>query len=672
MDQQLRASRKDLKMTASPCVNYGSLTDLSPQLVIVEAHGGPGRKGWLKQCLDEAAQRGARGFYLSCDFERVGLWAGVKQLLGSFVPEIKEKRPDLLDRHAVELVQVLPQLRRSLEVRSPSLTDMASDEEKVRNYAADRAFRALQGLIDLLDSWKNYACPDVLWIIACDDYDSAGTMSSRFFQELFRRRAERLKLQLLIGVAPGQGEKTRSLFRTSLPAKITSQDLPEESEPAIQPDEVARLAAEMESRVGNDRIEIQDNLPDLINLSRLAGRFDRVLRWRYFGLSFYCNLGYYADSLHYAKNLLPMALEHAPTEVRVQWWIVIKTLHALTATGDSKTAIKIAEEEGMKLVPKVTPLWHAQLLYLIAILYARVQQPRDFKKGEELLDEALAIIQQADVAEGERHFAAVFNRNGVAMIRSFQARHEEAMELCRSGIAELNAHLDPGKHRLHRSILQYNIAQVCAATGAYNEAIENLSAAMAMDPNYSEYYNERGNIFLRLGRLEEARADYMKAIDLSPPYFEVFTNLGQCYRRMGTMSEAIAAYSRALDLDPDHVLALLGRGKANEELNQAEAAIADYTAALARDSALWDALASRGVLHYQAGNLTASLADFDRAIALAPTNVDLYQNRATVLFDLGRHAEAVNDLRAALKLSPSEGDVMSIKARLEAALAQVA
>ena len=30
-------------MTASPCVNYDSLTELSPQLVIVEGHG-PGRK----------------------------------------------------------------------------------------------------------------------------------------------------------------------------------------------------------------------------------------------------------------------------------------------------------------------------------------------------------------------------------------------------------------------------------------------------------------------------------------------------------------------------------------------------------------------------------------------------------------------------------------------------
>jgi tetratricopeptide (TPR) repeat protein len=645
------------------------ITELSPQLLIVEAPAGPARGRWLKDCLQNAGDRGARTFYLSCHFERVGLWAGVKQLFASLLPEIKAQRPDLLDQHAVELVQVLPQLRRSLVVQSPSLTDLASDEEKVRNYAADRAFRALHGLIDLLDRWKSYACPNVVWTIACDDYDVAGTMSSRFFRELFRRRAHQLKLQLIVGVNSGMGEATRSLFRTSLPVQIAAPGLAEEAPALMSAEEAARLVEQIESRVGTDRIEIQDNLADLITLSKLAGRSERVLRWRYFGLTFYCNLGYYADAFRYGDGLLPMAFEYAPNDLRLQWWIIIKTLHALTATGDAKAAIKIGEEEGMKLVPRVSSLWHAQLLYLIAMLYSRIQQPRDFRKGEELLDEALAILQQADIPEGERHFPIVFNRNGVAMIRSFQARHEEATELCRQGIAQLDAHLDPGKHRLHRSILQYNIAQVCVATGNYDEAIANLSAAMAMDPNYSEYYNERGNIFLRLGRLEEARADYLKAIELSPPYFEVFTNLGQCYRRLGAMAEAITAYSRALDLEPDHVLAFLGRGKAHEELDQTEAAIADYTAALACDSALWDALASRAVLHYQAGNFAASVADFDRAIALAPRNSDLYQNRATVLLDLGRKAEAVADLKTALTLDPPEQDVADIRGRLQGAAA---
>jgi tetratricopeptide (TPR) repeat protein len=553
--------------TLSSIVHESAAGNLLPQLLAVEAPAGPARHRWLGNYLKDAADSGARTFCVTCDFKLAGVWAGVKQLFSVILSEMQTDCPDLLERHAVELVQVLPQLRRSLTVRSPSLTDLASDDEKVRNYAADRAFRALQGLIDLVDSWKSANCPGTAWLIACDDYDKAGMISSRFFQELLRRKGGRLHIRLLVGVGPGKGNEVQALFRVPTAETITVEVADEASE-AIDPDAAAQAADEIETRVGNDRIEKQDNLSDLIRLWKLAGRPDKVMRWKYFGLTFYCNLGYYADALRYGEGLLPLAVEHAPEDVRLQWWIIIKMIHGYTGVANARAALEIAEGVALKMVPKVSPVWHSQLLYLTAMLYARIQQPRDFAKGEELLDEAFALLQTADIPEGDRCFPMVFNRNGVAMIRSFQSRNAEAMELCRAGIAELDAHLGADKHRLHRSILHYNIAQVCAATGSLGKAIEYLSAAMDMDPNYSEYYNERGNIFLRLGRLKEALDDYLKAIDLSPPYFEVWTNLGQCYRRMGVMTEAVECYSRALDLNPDHLLALLGRAQAHEEANK--------------------------------------------------------------------------------------------------------
>jgi tetratricopeptide (TPR) repeat protein len=303
--------------------------------------------------------------------------------------------------------------------------------------------------------------------------------------------------------------------------------------------------------------------------------------------------------------------------------------------------LKLAENHPRRL---------AQLFYLMAMFYARFQKPRDFAKGEEYLELSLRAIAEADFTEAERHFQVVFNRNGLAMIRNFQGRFQEAIDLCRAGSVRLDEHLSAEEHRLHRSILTYNTAQVYAAVGSYELAIKHFSQAIAMDPNYSEYYNDRGSVYLRLGLLEEARADYGLAIELSPPYFEVFTNLGQCYRRIGVMTKAIEAYSRALDLEPAQVLALLGRAKSHEELGHVPEAIADYTSALALDLTLWEALASRGVMHYEAGDPASALADFDHALELRPGQPDLYENRATVLADLGRQQEAVLDRETVSRL----------------------
>jgi tetratricopeptide (TPR) repeat protein len=318
----------------------------------------------------------------------------------------------------------------------------------------------------------------------------------------------------------------------------------------------------------------------------------------------------------------------------------------------------------MKLAEK-RPAMCGYLFYIIAMLYARYQKPRDLAKGEEYLERGFAALQEAKMPEDDLHFHSVFNRNGLAMVRNFQGRHQDAIELCVSGLARLNAHLGADKHRLHRSVLIYNIGQVYLALRDYEEALKHYSAAIAMDPNYSEYYNERGSIYLQLDRLDEAHADYLKAVELSPPYFEVFTNLGQCYRRMEQLEKAVEAYSRALDIEPNHILAFLGRAKAHEGLARTEAAIADYTAALALDSTLWEALASRGVMHYEAGNLHSSLDDFNSAIELKSNVSDLYENRATVLIDLNRRAEAIRDLETALNFAASEEDKAAIESRIQ-------
>jgi tetratricopeptide (TPR) repeat protein len=661
MDRRSSAPGENLEMTTF--LNETWTGDSSRRILIVEAAAGANRRRWAEDRLQEMAQAGTRAFSVCCDFDAGGAWAGVSELFASLLPEIKAAQPNLLERHAFELVNILPRLRRSLEVRNPNLTDLAPASERTRNYPADRAFRNVHGLIDLLDSWKSAVCPEELWVISCDRYDAAGAMSGLFFRELMRRRGDRLHIRLVAAVDPGNGEETKASFSPALQADVISVNMRASPRTVEDRAAAARTAGELEEQIGDDRVEMQARLAELIQLWRLAGRADKLFRYKRLGFETYHMLGLYADSLRYADGLLELAAEHAPDNDLLQWVILYKLMMSHISLQDVRTSLRLAERVGLELVEQ-HPEWGIQLFYAMAMFYARFQKPRDLAKGEEYLERSLAAIEEANLEEGDYHFNYVFNRNGLAMIRNFQGRYQEAIELCRNGIAQLNAHLGADQHRLHRSILVYNIGQVYAATGAYNEAIEHYSVAIAMDPNYSEYYNDRGSAYLQIGRLQEAHADYLKAIELSPPYFEVFANLGQCYRRMGAMAEAIEAYSRAIDIEPGHLLALLGRAKAHEESAHVAEAISDYTAALTRDPTQWEAVASRGVMHYEAGDLRASLADFNRAIELKPNQCDLHQNRATVLTKLGRYHEAARDLQVSLSLDPPEEDREEIEARL--------
>jgi tetratricopeptide (TPR) repeat protein len=647
--------------------NFGSdqSRNIESRVVVVEALAGSARHNWLEQEMQEmAVLPGTRTFLLSGDFDKGGPWAGIREMLSSLFPEIQARCPELVEKHVLELVYVLPLLRRFLVVHNPTLTDLAPYNERSRSYAADRAYRNLHGIIDLLESWKSIVEPEVPWVIVCNDYDLAGPMVQMFFRQLMRRRGRQLRLRLLVGVSSGKGAETQASFSQTPVTETIILDLPADPPSAMNPLEAAQLAHNLEKQVDDNHLEMQVHLPDLIRCWLLAGRLDKVLHWRYFGLDTYNLLGLYEDALRYADGLLELAEQQAPDDEQLQWNIIIRLLSVYSALQNPKAGLSLAEGKVMKIVER-HPVWQGQVYYMAAMFHARYSKPRDLAKGERYLDQGLAAIEQAGLPLTEYHFRSVFNRNGLAMIRNFQGRYEEAIELCRQGTERLNAHLAADQHRLHRSVLIYNIAQVYSATALLEEALQYYTVVIQLDPNYSEYYNERGNLLQQLGRLQEAHADYLKAIDLSPPYSEVFTNLGQCCRRMGALQEALEAYSRALDLEPNQALAFLGRAKVHELLGQNQEAITDYTAGLREDPSQWEGFASRGVLYYEAGNLDLALTDFNQAIFLKPQLGDLYQNRSIVLADLGRCREAVQDIESALALNPSEEDRISLQARLD-------
>ena len=137
----------------------------------------------------------------------------------------------------------------------------------------------------------------------------------------------------------------------------------------------------------------------------------------------------------------------------------------------------------------------ARSYYLLAMLHARFLPQRDLDRAATYLERALDLLPGAGLPDEERHFLTAFTMNGLAFVRLRQGRPEEAVRLCREAIALLDAHLRPHQHRLHRSVLLYNIAQVYAVSGPYEEALRYLSAALDVDPNYAEYYQERGSVW---------------------------------------------------------------------------------------------------------------------------------------------------------------------------------
>jgi tetratricopeptide (TPR) repeat protein len=601
-------------------------------------------------------------FILRCDFDEGGPWAGTRDFFRTLLPDLRSQAAELLARHDYELVHVLPELKPVLGIRNPTLTDLASHEERVRNYPSDRALRIVHGLIDLLLSFKGGGERAAwTWVLLCLDYDRAGHMSQVFLRELMRRAGRKLRF-LLVPLCPGRPEPAFPpvLVCRALPFDIEAPGGREDPGPAA----AGELAKAVESQVGEDTLMSTVTIPELIWLWTRAEHPYKVFEWQYKALHAFNTLGLYEDAIRYGERARQYCKGAGLYLPRGGWGIFFKLVMSYLGIGAPETAQQLAEEDVPAGAEIADGAMGIRFCYLMAMLHARYLPVRDYALAERYLELGLTHLEKAALPESEHYFQLAFNRNGLAMIRSFQERYQEALELCRLGWQLLDEHLDPGKHRLHRSVLLYNMAQVYSRTGSFTLAIDHYTAAMRLDPNYSEYFNERGNLLLKLGRLVEADSDYSQAIALGPPYFEVWTNLGHCRRLQGRLEEALDAYERSLDLRPDQPMVWLVRAQVLEAAGRPGEAIVAYGRAVALLPTLWQAFAGRAVLLYERGEVSASLLDLDRAAALAPAEPEIYQNRAVAHGDLGRHEDACRDLRRYLELRPDAADRVEVEARL--------
>ena len=88
--------------------------------------------------------------------------------------------------------------------------------------------------------------------------------------------------------------------------------------------------------------------------------------------------------------------------------------------------------------------------------------------------------------------------------------------------------------------------------GSYKKALELLTRAIEVAPNYAEVYNSLGIVLLEQREYKKARETFETAINLKDDYSNAYANLGSSLKGLGNLSEACTAYNTSLQLDPNN------------------------------------------------------------------------------------------------------------------------
>jgi tetratricopeptide (TPR) repeat protein len=142
---------------------------------------------------------------------------------------------------------------------------------------------------------------------------------------------------------------------------------------------------------------------------------------------------------------------------------------------------------------------------------------------------------------------------------------------------ELNYHLDLARTYNGQADLLRDTGRLKEAEHVYREALFSYGNAIELDPNNSQHWHGRADVYWDMQQLENALADFSKAVELNPKDAELWNRRGDTYRDMGKLAEAIANYSRAVSLQPDDYWHRGQRACLYEETGQWDKAIADYS-----------------------------------------------------------------------------------------------
>ena len=176
-------------------------------------------------------------------------------------------------------------------------------------------------------------------------------------------------------------------------------------------------------------------------------------------------------------------------------------------------------------------------------------------------------------------------------------------------------------------IAHYNLGDALVKMGRRDEAIAQYQKTLQITPNYAEAHNNLGSVLLQKGRVDEAIAHYQTALRITPENATAHNNLGNALRQKGRVDEAIAQCQVALQINPDY--------------------------AEAHNNLAW-VLATAPQVSLRNGDEAVKLAERANQLTGGKTPIILH-TLAAAYAEAGRFGDAIRSVQKAIELAQAAG-----------------
>jgi tetratricopeptide (TPR) repeat protein len=184
------------------------------------------------------------------------------------------------------------------------------------------------------------------------------------------------------------------------------------------------------------------------------------------------------------------------------------------------------------------------------------------------------------------------------------------------------------------------------------EAIQELTQAIKLNPQYVSAYFVRGYVYGQLQNSAQAVTDYQQAIAINPQYAPAHFSLGIIKYNQQDLNGALSHFDQAINANPKYTAAYYNRGLVKYDLKNVAGALNDYNQALSLNPEFAEAYSNRGIVKYDLKDLAGALSDYNRAISINPKFAEAYYNRGNVRKKQNDLTGALADFNQAITSEP--------------------
>jgi len=207
-----------------------------------------------------------------------------------------------------------------------------------------------------------------------------------------------------------------------------------------------------------------------------------------------------------------------------------------------------------------------------------------------------------------------------------------------------------------RAIKRYEEGRKFHHKGKLSEAERAYKKAIKISPEFSEAYNNLGNVLMDKSRPREAADAYRRALKHLSDHPMLLNNLGNALQALGDNEKAVEWFHKALQQDSNYAQAHNNLGNALRDLGQLQQAEASYRRATEIDPGQADALNNLAGILFESGRLNEAIDSFHKVIAIDPGHVGAHTALGFALIEKGSDTQAIEAFQKALQLDPRQAD----------------